>query len=185
MAANLPMAPALLACVCTISGLNFLMSFLTIFMFSTFSLADELSGEAKILNLQERVAQMPKTIVVRIKSDPEQTPNTSQAEQVEVLFHGEKLSADVETQNLIKDAAFQIVKAQPYNEKDELNRDSSQSAWYFGLYYNPYAYSWWNYFTPTVWYGGMSYAYSPYYTGYWGGYRYSYYSNCSWYRYCW
>lgn len=157
--------------------MNFLMSFLVIFMGSTVGWADELAGEAKILNLQQRMDQAPKTIVVRIKGDKDKAIVASQAE---VLFLGEKLPADDSSQELLKNAAFQTVKVQPYSEREELNRDSSQSAWYFGLYYNPYGY-WggygglWNNYYPSYWYGANMWSYNPYYYGYWGGYNYGYY----------
>jgi hypothetical protein len=157
-----------------------LMSFLVVFLMVpmiSFA-ADELSGESKILNLQQRMDQIPNTIVVRIKGDVGNgVVDTSKAE---VLFTGMSLPANESSQELLKNAEFQSVKVQSYSEKNEANRDSSQSAWYFGLYYSPWG-NWggygglWNSYYPSYWYGASAYSYSPYYSGYWGGYSYGYY----------
>jgi hypothetical protein len=154
--------------------MNFLMSFLVIFMVPTIGWsADELAGEAKILGLQQRMEKAPQTIVIRVKGEKGKAIDTSQAE---VLLLGEKLPADESAQDILKNAEFQSMKSQ-YSETQDLNQDSSQSAWYFGLYYNPYGYwgvntySLFNNYLP-YWYG-MSY--NPYYYSYWGGYNYGFY----------
>ncbi len=145
---------------------------------SVFAADAELNGESRIMNLQQRMEQVPNTIVVRIKAEGLKAEDLKNISTAEVLFTGEKLSADAASIQQIKDAQFQPTAVKDYSEKDELNRDSSQSAWYFGLYYNPYSYWGWggfNYYTPSFWYGASAYTYSPYYWGSWGGYLYGYY----------
>jgi len=126
--------------------------------------AGELDNEKSVTNQQVQLAKdLPATLVMRV----DQKTGAIQA------FHSSlKLPASAE--------AIQKVSAQTFAPVDlkgqvagravgELDRASSSSSWYF-------CFPNYNWYTPSYYYGGYNYGYSPYYNYGYGGYNYYFYS---------
>lgn len=126
--------------------------------------ANELDNEAQVTNETKALSKdLPQTLVVR----------TNQATgEVQVMHSNNRLAADVSSMNAVVNAQFtkaDLNKAQG----GELDRDSSNSSWYFCWNHG------WGY--PYYWYGGYNFSYNYYYGYNWGGWNYGFYRwNWGW-----
>lgn len=116
-----------------------------------FAQANELDNEKSVTNAKRLAANLPQTLVVRKDAQG----NVSVLHSNKALKPGAKLD----------DSKFVAIKN---TDKQELDRDSSTSGWYF--YWNNYSYSY-----PTYYYYGYNYNYRPYYSYNYGYYNYYYY----------
>jgi len=83
-------------------------------------------------------------------------------------------SADVAAFAKEHDGEFKAVTEK--QKRGELDKDSSQSSWFFAFGYN-YGYTYPYYRYPTYYYYNYSYNYAYYNCYNWGGYNYYYYGN--------
>ncbi len=152
--------------------------------------AGELDNEKQVVNQIESAKNLPRTVVVRVNK------NTN---EVQVMHSGQALAPAAATVKSFNGQNFTPVLP---NQKvrNELDRDSSSSSWFFnlsltplfnvgfgsssGAFYNPYyyggayygGYGYYNqYYTPyypTYYYNNYSYSYYPYYSYGYGPYQY-------------
>ena len=128
---------------------------------ATPAFAGELDNEASVTNQAALAKDLPATLVVRINK----TTNAVEVMNTKNILKKESI-------NPAQMAAKTFV---PMNGKEkisgtELDGDSSSSSWYFGF-------PSFNFFSPSYYYGGYNYGYTPYYNYGYGNYNYYYYSN--------
>lgn len=118
--------------------------------------ANELDHEDQIKNAQKHSADLPQTLIVR----------KSKLDGSVAVHHSMRRLAP---QSSASPKNFKYVPMKSTDRvRNELDRDSSKSGWYFYWY----AYS---FYQPAYYYWGYNYYYQPYYTVYYYPYTYTYY----------
>jgi len=121
--------------------------------------ANELDHEDQVRNAQRHALDLPQTLVVR---------KNKLDGSVAVYHSARKLAPE----SAVSPRNFKYIPMKSTDRlRNELDRDSSKSGWFFYWY----AYS---YYQPAYYYFGYNYYYHPYYTVYQHPYYYSYYCWC-------
>ncbi len=125
--------------------------------------------EPNMNNMVTRARDLPATVVVR---------HNRATNRLEVLHSNERLSGSAATVGALANARWVPVELNK-PVRNELDRDTSRSSWFFSLGFNPFFYfnlgysNPYYYYVPSYYYGGYSYSYMPYY--YYGYAPYNYY----------
>jgi hypothetical protein len=134
-------------------------------MVGGFAHAGELDNEAQVTNETKALSKdLPQTLVVR---------TNAATGEVQVMHSSDRLAANASSTALVAKGVF-VKSTLGQTQGGELDRDSSQSSWYF-CWNQGYSY-------PYYGYGGYNFSYNYYYGYNWGGWNYSYYRwNWGWY----
>lgn len=121
--------------------------------------ANELDHENQVKNARRHAVDLPQSLIVR----------TNKLDGSVAVHHSMRRIAP-EASASPKNFKYVPMKSTD-RVRNELDKDSSKSGWYFYWY----AYS---YFQPAYYYFNYNYYYQPYYTVYYYPYTYTYYCWC-------